>query len=517
MKRYFCIFIAVLMIFSCISVLPASAEDKAEIETNRYYFYFPEEWECDLSSTVYIYWWNGTNAHSNYPGVEALKTDFENLYYYDVPENVDTICWNNGVLWDEMNNENNQYRYSCYADTFNNDGKVYVLDMDKSIDHPETSGIDYTGNWYYYYGNGEYGLYKEKGEEFFSCRSFGGENPAPVPETNRYYFYMPEDWDNVLSTYAAIYWWDGTNSCENLYPGYPVYDTVPKDVYYYDVPKDVTFIMWNNNINDGTSANDVLTSPAKQTEVIDLDGYAPGENPLYPEGLENFDGMIYVIDYDKTVETWDSCYVYGDWYYYYGNGEYGTTPEKGEVFYNTRQLGNLPDKKYSNPAEGNMTIYFLSYAKDPVVCVNYTYGKNGEEITESCESTFVAKSDKKNLLSFEIPENSENVYFTSDNKVTHTITRYLNHNAVFSFGQLVNGKYDYTAKLLTETLGELDFLSGDANKDGMVTIQDVTHIQKVLANMRVLVGNAKLAADFNNDGRVTIQDATAIQKHLAKL
>lgn len=227
--------------------------------------------------------------------------------------------------------------------------------------------------------------------------------------------------------------------------------------------------------------------------------------------------MIYVIDYDKTVETWDSCYVYGDWYYYYGNGEYGTTPEKGEVFYNTRQLGNLPDKKYSNPAEGNMTIYFLSYAKDPVVCVNYTYGKNGEEITESCESTFVAKSDRKTLLSFEIPENSENVYFTSNNKVTHTITRYLNHNAVFSFGQLVNGKYDYTAKLLTETLGELDFLSGDANKDGMVTIQDVTHIQKVLANMRVLVGNAKLAADFNNDGRVTIQDATAIQKHLAKL
>lgn len=59
--------------FSCISMLSASAKDTIEPELNRYYFYFPEEWECELSSDIYIYWWNGTNAHSNYPGVKAEK------------------------------------------------------------------------------------------------------------------------------------------------------------------------------------------------------------------------------------------------------------------------------------------------------------------------------------------------------------------------------------------------------------------------------------------------------------
>lgn len=518
MKKYLCIILTMLMIFSCISMLSASAKDTTEPELNRYYFYFPEDWECELSSDIYIYWWNGTNAHSNYPGVEAEKTDVEGLFYYDVPKDVETICWNNGLLWDEMNNENNQYRYSCYVDTFNNDGKVYVIDMDKSLVHVGTGQREYTGNWYYYYGNGEYGLYETKGEEFFTCHSFGGDNPAPELPTNRYYFYMPEDWENILSSSAGIYWWEGTNHCGGLFPGYTAYSTNVKGLYYYDVPKDVTSIMWTNLINDKTGPTDTVSSPAKSTKNINCEYYEPNESPLYPEGIESFNGMVYVIDYDKTdYVSWDVNPLIGDWYYYYGNGEYGTTPEKGEVFYNTRQLGTLPNKKYSNPADGNITIYFLSYAKDTPVYLNYTYDNNGEEISESVESKFVATSDNKTLLSFEIPKDCESMYFSMNDQVSHTITSYITHNTVFSLGQLVNGKRDYTAKLLTEYLAEKDFLLGDADKNGKVTIQDVTHIQKRLANMRKLIGNAIKAADFNTDGKVTIKDATAIQKHLAGL
>ena len=47
--------------------------------------------------------------------------------------------------------------------------------------------------------------------------------------------------------------------------------------------------------------------------------------------------MIYVIDYNKNKNN-----LRGEWYYYYGNGEYGTTPVKGDVVYTQRYFGPTP-------------------------------------------------------------------------------------------------------------------------------------------------------------------------------
>lgn len=514
MKRYLCLILAVIMIFSAFSMVSVSAENTEELKTNRYYFYLPEEWENEYSSTAYIYWWNGTGAQSSFPGVECTKADIEGLYYYDVPEDVEYIMWNNGVDFNENSTNNNEYRFSCYTDTFNHKNKVYVVDHDRTTDYIQSYQIECYGNWYYYYGNGEYGLYEEKGEEFFTSRSFGGENPAPKLETNRYYFYMPEDWKNILSRGAGLYWWEGTNKCENYYPGYYVFG-IMGGIYSFDVPKDVPHIIWNNYIDDQTSAGDILTAPAKQTDVISLDGYKPGENPLYPDGIESFDGMIYVINYDKTEITWDNTYIYGDWYYYYGDGEYGTTPEKGEVFYSTRQLGTIPESKYSSVNEGEITVYFLERFNRSPINITYTYGS--DEITESQELSFVATSEEGTLYAANIPENCESIYFSDTNRRTLDIKKYIVHNACFEFGTTVNDKYDYKAYLLNEHLDKIDVLIGDANQDGKVTIKDATAIQKHIANIAKLGGAAKNAADFNSDGIITIKDTTAIQKSLAKL
>ncbi|MBQ7810247.1 MAG: dockerin type I repeat-containing protein [Clostridia bacterium] len=514
MKKYLSLILSVILIFSSFSMLSVSAEEGTEeTETNRYYFYLPEEWENEYSSTAYIFWTHGSHIPASWPGFEGIKTDIEGLYYYDVPNYVQYISWGNGVSFNENFESDIKYGRNCYIETFNNDNKVYVIDHDKTIGHIGAASPSYSGQWYYYYGNGEYGLYKEKGEEFYSCRSFGGDNPAPTLETNRYYFYMPEDWENVLSHNAGIYWWSGTNSCESLYPGYYV-SGIMGGIYSYDVPKDVPEIIWNNYVNDGTSANDVLKSPGKQTEVISLDGYRPGENPLYPDGLESFDGMIYVIDYDKTTETWDSCYINGDWYYYYGDGEYGTTPEKGEIVYNTRQLGALPNKKHTNPAEDEITIYFMG--GDTPAYVTYTYGD--EEISESTEFVFLAKSDNDTLYFANIPENSKSIYLSDENRRTLDISKYIVNNACFSFGiKLENGKNDYKAYLLNDHLKKIDFLPGDTNENGKLSIQDATIIQKYIASILLLGGNSKKAADYNGDGKITIQDATAIQKHIANM
>ena len=57
---------------------------------------------------------------------------------------------------------------------------------------------------------------------------------------------------------------------------------------------------------------------------------------------------------------------------------------------------------------------------------------------------------------------------------------------------------------------------GDANGDGHVTINDVTAIQRYLAELETLEGSYLHAADANQDGTVNIADATVIQMYLAE-
>ena len=57
---------------------------------------------------------------------------------------------------------------------------------------------------------------------------------------------------------------------------------------------------------------------------------------------------------------------------------------------------------------------------------------------------------------------------------------------------------------------------GDTDGDGHVSINDVTLIQRHLAELESLEGIYLYAADANRDGFVDISDATAIQMFLAE-
>lgn len=62
----------------------------------------------------------------------------------------------------------------------------------------------------------------------------------------------------------------------------------------------------------------------------------------------------------------------------------------------------------------------------------------------------------------------------------------------------------------------IDVLSGDANGDGVVTVKDVTEIQRCLSEYEEMSVNAKFAADVNRDCVLSINDVTAIQRYLAE-
>lgn len=56
---------------------------------------------------------------------------------------------------------------------------------------------------------------------------------------------------------------------------------------------------------------------------------------------------------------------------------------------------------------------------------------------------------------------------------------------------------------------------GDVNNDNVINVNDVTGIQKFIADIADLTDNQKFVADTNGDNRLTILDATELQKYVA--
>lgn len=77
-----------------------------------------------------------------------------------------------------------------------------------------------------------------------------------------------------------------------------------------------------------------------------------------------------------------------------------------------------------------------------------------------------------------------------------------------------NSNYNSVSKTISVSV-EKSCLSGDVNSDGKITIDDVTLIQKYLANMFELDSTQLKVADVNDDRDISIDDVTMIQKYLA--
>ena len=192
----------------------------------------------------------------------------------------------------------------------------------------------------------------------------GRYTPSEGVPTNRYYFYMPSDWYNDCAFDAGIYWWLGSDA-PSAWPGYGAQNADATQVYYCDVPEDSSTIIWNNGFDGGNDATDPDYAKAIQTVDIASQFYSDGDSDIYDSeffaemeasyngdkaalgsfadnffydeeyGLGfsfNYDNMIYVINPNMVSENPLSGKITsgGEWYFYYGNGEYGKYPTKEE-------------------------------------------------------------------------------------------------------------------------------------------------------------------------------------------
>lgn len=168
--------------------------------------------------------------------------------------------------------------------------------------------------------------------------SLGGiyTGPTDGSPSTRYFFAMPGDWYTFTNATACAYWWDGTDINEDWQHSYQMRSTsIAKEdgtrVYYIDAPADVKVMVFNNGIDGGAKAAEGEEPSPNwgknfQTTDVNLEGFAPGENDNYPDGV-SFANMVYIIDpSQKTENPLSGATSYGgEWKYLHADGSWDYT------------------------------------------------------------------------------------------------------------------------------------------------------------------------------------------------
>lgn len=86
--------------------------------------------------------------------------------------------------------------------------------------------------------------------------------------------------------------------------------------------------------------------------------------------------------------------------------------------------------------------------------------------------------------------------------------------SVLTLLMMLSGVSLYTASADNTYTQNNEFIFGDVDMDGVITVKDATAIQKGVAGLDYLTGVQKVLADPENIG-VSVKNATAIQKYIA--
>lgn len=227
-------------------------------------------------------------------------------------------------------------------------------------------------------------------------------------KTRKYRFYLPDAWKNdrndnydgtdLNSCAAAIYWWGSTYNSDDYkngvpdaegkteydnvqgWPGYRILEQDPDDpnIFVCEVPEDAGMIIFNNTVDGGQTPVDnpgygfnfqTVDIPTTYTDPED-DSYGfytttKDGQPISADNPMTFDDMIFVVDAKNTKlnEYSGAVTTGGDWFYYYGDGKYGTTPVMGDEYF-----ANGDFKSSLQISDTNIYNYLNDDPTYPVYC-----------------------------------------------------------------------------------------------------------------------------------------------------
>ena len=242
---------------------------------------------------------------------------------------------------------------------------------------------------------------------------FEADYGEEIPLTT-YYFYMPEEWKNEYNDYydgtensyaAGVYWFGSTLALPDDYkegahstngwPGYALNIQDAPNVFVANVPYDVHTIIFNNLVDGGQDKTLPVNKAAYQIGDTPTNYDGADTYGFYPNGLESTANMIYVIDPAATSENPYSGQLTfgGAWFYYYGNGEYGTAPTKAEAtaVYSNGEFpaSKLVVKPEKNTAMGVGDTKELNVTKTPVT---YVSSDENVAVVEEKDGKYILKA-----------------------------------------------------------------------------------------------------------------------------
>ncbi|MBQ9742900.1 MAG: hypothetical protein IJV88_04415 [Ruminococcus sp.] len=349
--------------------------------------------------------------------------------------------------------------------------------------------------------------------------SFGtvSADVAELPEVAqgcyRYFFLMPQEWYNQYTDCAGVYWYEGTDACET-WPGYKAHKADAEGVYYYDVPKDVETIMWNNYLDGGFSGSEKYDY-AFRTPGVSLKSYSGVKYYEMYKDKVYFNGMLFFPDMEDMsgFNSFQHNTFNGDWYYYFGDGEYGT-PFDIEVNF-IKDL--YPDNDYSYMEEIIPYFYPESYADQLVPWSYYDmlYANMDEDTAENEGEYVVFIAHTGACEPASVTERFGDYKVTSSNiEFPYDLGHYVYVPALGKVLTLEEAWEDESLDLAPAfESGSIGRHKADANDDGKLDIKDATYIQKYIAGFEGFRNTGYM--NFIESDGVNIKDATAIQKHIA--
>ncbi|MBQ9673490.1 MAG: Ig-like domain-containing protein [Ruminococcus sp.] len=174
-------------------------------------------------------------------------------------------------------------------------------------------------------------LYKEGGYYY----------PSTGVATERLYFAMPTSWKTFSNAAACAYWWTEPDANPSWQESYLLRDAGTeikvgddtRHVYYIDAAKGIGKIIFNNGIDGGVKPAEGEEATGNwgknfQTKDLAIEGLEKGEDPNFPDGLESFENMIYIVDESDTAENeLSGTITYGGaWNYFHADSTYDLTP-----------------------------------------------------------------------------------------------------------------------------------------------------------------------------------------------
>lgn len=226
MKKIICLLVAVMLVASVVATASAytvwpcddpdivtqsitadeaiaayEAENGLTVTTNKYYFQMPDgkhgmrgaednvapTWFNDYTQGAGVYWWGSAEAACEaWAGYQSLVEDADqHIYYVNMPTKVVAFVWNNGIdgtmdaeyplyyLAAQTVDVASEYpdpgEYTTMpegADSFNE--CIFIVNPDEISINPLSEKQTCGGTWYFYYGDGCYGIYDTTSANFKS-------------------------------------------------------------------------------------------------------------------------------------------------------------------------------------------------------------------------------------------------------------------------------------------------------------------------------------------------------------